>query len=282
MTRMRLAMGALGIVAVACGTAPPTFQGIDAHSHQADQLLLRVEFVGGGGCVGDVACDYQNAPELVILQDGTMISPRCCPAARSLMPFLQRRAPELIDEIHQAATEAGLLMDGEREPNPAAPRYAESTTFSVTYVDRTGVRHVVTAYGLEDYRGDRLEGGPSTPERDLLNRFRQRISALIERASQAETRSAPAARVTVVAWDDSVWGDCCARTTVEWPLDEPLASFGTAVADGDITRCGIVDGKDLFTIQRASDTRRGVAWRSEGDRYLLYIDPLMPTEDLTC
>jgi hypothetical protein len=72
------------------------------------------------------------------------------------------------------------------------------------------------------------------------------------------------------------------QSPVVWPLDTPLAAFGTSVANGT-ARCGTVDGADARTIRQALATANTLTpWIQEpgsAEQFGITVRPLVPGED---
>jgi uncharacterized protein Usg len=231
-------------------------------------LLLRVEYVGGGACIE--SCDFLTQPEIVILVDGTSFTPR----NRIHQPFAVRTMPDRIDDIHDAARAAGLLVDGDRPLLEGAPTLSESMTLRITYRDPEGTPHVVTAYGIQEH--------PLTPERRKLRQFLNWVDDLVGADRDRRTASAVAARVSVIRPEDSPVPYNLDVVT-HWPLTEPLATFGEPSSDVGGT-CAVIDREQLRLVMNARGDSRGMpyAWRSDGEVFIVHFDLLMPTEALEC
>ncbi len=70
-----------------------------------------------------------------------------------------------------------------------------------------------------------------------------------------------------------------AQPDLEWPLSEPLASFGEPYPMGQDARCGTVSGDDLqMLLPMAMSANQLTPWESDGERYELLFRPLLPDE----
>jgi hypothetical protein len=69
------------------------------------------------------------------------------------------------------------------------------------------------------------------------------------------------------------------QAAVDWPLSDPLPSFGVPDATYGDFRCGVVGGANLATLlpdaQRANEL---TPWRSDGADFSLIFRPLLPDE----
>jgi hypothetical protein len=70
-----------------------------------------------------------------------------------------------------------------------------------------------------------------------------------------------------------------AQEPIDWPLTEPLATFGRPVPDQPALRCGTVSGDDLHTLRPLFEQSNELTpWRSDGTSYTLILRPLLPDE----
>jgi hypothetical protein len=94
-------------------------------------------------------------------------------------------------------------------------------------------------------------------------------------AEQAPYR-ASAARLLV---SDYRPDDQLIQQPVDWPLDAPLARFGTTMPGMGDTRCGVVDGSDWAAVEDlAAAANQLTPWVSDGSRSAIAFRPLLPDE----
>ena len=69
-------------------------------------------------------------------------------------------------------------------------------------------------------------------------------------------------------------------STLEWPLDTPLADLGTSMSEPANYRCGLIEGDDLAALmpllQQANEL---TLWQSDDTLYQLELRPLLPDEE---
>jgi hypothetical protein len=69
-------------------------------------------------------------------------------------------------------------------------------------------------------------------------------------------------------------------TTIEWPLDEHLATIGQPVMEGIAYRCAEISGDDLLQLQPLFErANQATTYRSEDELYQLYLHPLLPDDE---
>jgi hypothetical protein len=68
-------------------------------------------------------------------------------------------------------------------------------------------------------------------------------------------------------------------TTIEWPLDEPLATIGVPVSEGADYRCAEISGDDLEQmLPLFQQSNELTIWRSDDKLYQFHLRPLLPGE----
>jgi hypothetical protein len=69
-------------------------------------------------------------------------------------------------------------------------------------------------------------------------------------------------------------------TVTDWPLAEPLATFGSVFDEGSGMRCAEVSGEDLAALKPVIEQANELTlWRSEGETYSVALHPLLPDEE---
>jgi hypothetical protein len=69
-------------------------------------------------------------------------------------------------------------------------------------------------------------------------------------------------------------------STVDWPLNTPIAELGVSISDPANYRCALIEGEDLQAmLPLFQQTNQLTLWRSEGTLYQLILRPLLPDEE---
>ncbi|HZP89633.1 MAG TPA: hypothetical protein VFC04_01405 [Actinomycetota bacterium] len=275
-TRLCAAILALAVASGACarGTVSGRSGGLE---HPAGgSLVLRVET--GGGFIAPQSTLGQ-VPEFSLFGDGRIITPGAQPAIYPgpALPNLlvQQVNEDGIQAILEGAREAGLLGPDARYDAPCISDQA-TTTFTVVADGRT---HVVSAYAL----GNDSCNGQDAGARARLATFRARLGDLaswLPRGSigQQSAYEPTEMRIYVQPLVPSA-GQTLEQQPIDWPLAQPLATFGTPDPTLPELRCGVVRGDDLTAL--LPDARRAnqlTPWRSGGSEYSLVFRPLLPDE----
>ncbi|MGQ0669420.1 MAG: hypothetical protein ACT4PO_07075 [Actinomycetota bacterium] len=273
---------ALALLTEACGRVTgPGDDGTD-HPTGADRLLLRV--ATGGGFL---PVDYmlRQLPQFSLMEDGRIITQGAQieiypgPALPSLL--VTAVTDEGVQEILEAARAAGLAGP-DRSYDCSSIADAPTTTF--TFVDGDGT-HVVSAYAL-------AEGldcpGLEESERDAratlldLQTMLSDLRSWLPEGSVGEEQpfEFDELRVFVGAFDTIPEDPYLEQPVIDWPLAQPLASFGEPVADLEGFRCGTVHGEDLAQLlPSAKSANELTPWASDGATYHLLFRPLLPDEN---
>ncbi len=247
----------------------------------SDELVLRIDT--GGGLAGP----DQNAlsiPQVSVYADGRVISQGAQiaiypgPALPSL--HLARLSPAGLERVLEAAAEAGLTA-GDRHLRMRGIADAHTTTFTVI---SEGETHLVTAeaLGLEAGHEDQLDA-TELKARGAMLQFQGALSnpsawlgtdVLAEGLPYEfdELRIFPRPGLPPDEPD-------LAQPGLEWPLAEPLMSFGEPFPMGEDARCGTVSGEELRTLlPLVMSANQLTRWESDGKLYELLLRPLLPDE----
>jgi hypothetical protein len=254
-----------------------------AHPSGSDELVLRVQT--GGGFV-PVEYNLRAVPGFSLFGDGTLIveGPMIEIYPPPALPNLQasRLTEEAVQAILAEAEAAGLLGSDANHDYPCIAD-APTTTFTVV---AEGATHTVSAYalGFEEGMGQGSCAGVDEEARVELTEFSQMLGDLSSWLPQgsigAEEEHVPSEmRVYVRPYQ----GDPeLEQVPVEWPLAQPLATFGEPDPNLGDTRCGVVAGTDLEQLlPLAQSANELTPWLSEGTESALVFRPLLPDEH-TC
>jgi hypothetical protein len=256
-----------------------------SHPTGADDLLLRVELVGGF-----VAPQAQllRFPQFSLYGDGTVVT-----EGAQIEIYPQPALPPLLatpvddqgmQAILRAAQRAGLAgpdatYDAVRVPD------APDTVFTLNL---GGKRHTVTVTALG------MSAGSATGVPADERRARAVLQALTGRLADLRSWLPPgsvgkdrpyrpaAMRVFVTPGAPKGSSEPPRQPAAAWPLSPPLAQFGSLIStplNGGAVRCGVVGGADLSKLfPLAQRANRLTPWTSDGDRYALAFGPLLPDE----
>ncbi len=247
----------------------------------SEELVLRIDT--GGGLAGP----DQNAlsiPQVSVYADGRVISQGAqidIYPGPALPPLhLARLSPAGLERVLDAAAEAGLTA-GDRHLPMRGIADAHTTTFTVI---TEGETHVVAAeaLGLEAGHEDQLDATELQARRAMVD-FQGALSYL-----------SPSLGTDVLAEGLPYEFDelriftrpglppdepDLAQPDLEWPLAEPLMSFGEPFPMGEDARCGTVSGDDLQTLlPLVMSANQLTRWESDGELYELLLRPLLPDE----
>ena len=253
-----------------------------AHPTDTDQLVLRVELVGGF-----VAPDttFARMPSFTLMGDGTAIETGAQTEiypGQALPPLIARTISEDgIQVILGAAIAAGLDRDATvGDLGSVGVSDMPTTVFTLS---ANGETHRVEAYALGmsgDERPDGMSQG-TWAARQALSSFEERLGRLPawlpEGSIGAETPyDAPAAALLVRGYQ----GDPgLTENPVAWPLGTGLAGFGSVDPSGGDGRCGTLTGSDWrVLLPAAQDANTLTPWTSDGRRYAIVFRPLLPDQ----
>ncbi len=250
------------------------------HPTGADEVVLRVEYVGGF-----VPVDFtlRSIPSWSLFGDGTLIlqGPQIEIYPGPALPALTATpiSEEGVQAILEAARDAGL-MDGDTSYGNDCIADAATTQFTTT---ANGTTSVVSAYALdvgEQPGGCGAEG--DADERVALAKFQMMLGDLSGWLPEGSVgQEAPVDPSELRVYSQPYEGKPePPQDDVAWPLGEPLASFGDRMEDfGAPMRCGLVSGEDLGTLLPVAEASNEITpWSSDGEDYRLIFRPLLPDE----
>jgi hypothetical protein len=248
------------------------------HPTAPSDLVLRVE-----ACCGFVPIEYtlMDIPGFSLFGDGRLVvtGPQIEIYPGPALPNLQVRQidEDGVQAILEAAREAGL-EGPDRSYEQAGVADAATTTFTVA---AEGDVHTTKVYALhEDVRGTSDEDAAA---RRALAQFAEKLGDLESwlpagSVGPEEPYDFHALRVFVVK-DFPEGGEELPQPDKEWPLAEPLASFGEPLEDQSDIRCGVVDGEELRALRPLAEKANQLTpWVSEGKDYHLVFRPLLLDE----
>ncbi len=247
----------------------------------SDELVLRIDM--GGGLAGP----DQNAlsiPQVSVYADGRVISQGAQidiypgPALPALS--LSRLSPAGLARVLDEAAEAGLT-GGDRHYPMRGIADAHSTMFTVVIEGET---HVVTAeaLGLEAGHEDQFDATELQARRAMIE-FQAALSYLppwLGTDVLADGLPYEFDELRIIARPGLPPDEPdLAQPDLEWPLPEPLMSFGEPYPMGEDARCGTVSGEDLQTLlPLVMNANQLTRWESDGQLYELLLRPLLPDE----
>lgn len=267
---------------VACADAPldpDDGRGID-HGIASDDLLVGISLEGG---FVSVEWTYTNIPLFSLYGDGTLVlpGPQMELYPGPALPAISRRQ---VDEAGiQAILEEAVDMT---KDIPAGlddlgfAAIADASTTVIT-VSAGGVDRTIRAYALGELT-ERPDGMPEPQYearvrlQDLIARMTGLDSWMPEGSVGPEgAYEASAARVFVGPYREV---DDLVQTRVPWPLSAGLGDFGDPDPSSEF-RCGVVQGSDWDVLRDAASTANELTpWTSEGSRYSILFQPLLPDE----
>lgn len=271
----------LAVLAAACskvtGSGSGGGGGIE-HPTGSDELVLRMN-VGGGF----VAPTYELAriPTWSLFGDGRVITegPQTEIYPGPALPSVQVQTitEDGIQAILEQARQAGL-MGPDQDFAYHCIADAPTTTFTL-YAE--GQKHVISAYALGEAQGPCQ--GAETTARAKLAAFQAKLSDLsswlpdgsVEDQGQFQ---ASEMRVYVQPYTGAP-GQGLHQQPIDWPLSQPLSTFGEPTPELQDLRCGVVGGFDLHTLMTdAEKANQLTPWQDGGARYSLIFRPLLPDE----
>jgi hypothetical protein len=274
-------VGAAGCAKATTRTGGGSSGGIE-HPMGPNDLVLKV--ITGGGFVAP-ATHYKELPSFALYGDGRLITQGAQieiypgPALPSLQVTSITEAG--VQAILEAAKAAGLLGP-DRSYDFQNISDAPTTKFTV---DAAGGAHVMSVYALYEAAGAGGQG-PSPDEvqaRQALSAFLTKLGDLkswLPQGSVGEEDFYTFDELRIYVLGQSSPPDPgLEQKPVDWPLAQPLGSFGEPLVNGPEGRCGSVSGDDLQTLRPLVENANELTpWRSDGTSYTLVLRPLLPDE----
>jgi hypothetical protein len=280
-TAVLLSLTALLVASCSAGAAgsPSASPGASLNHHQgAAELIFRYETVGGFVPREFLLTSY---PTISIYGDGTVITegPQIAiypgPALPNLIATRITEAGQ--QHLLALAADAGLLGPDARYD---AIGIADAGTAQFTVVV-DGKRHVISAYALGESQDLGLDGAVAA-QRARLRAFVARLGDLRGSLGPEVGPEAPFRFMAVRLFvQPGILGEGPAQAGVDWPLANPLASFGESAQPGagEGLRCGVVSGQDLETVRpMLMKANQATPWRSGGRAFSIRIRVLLPDE----
>jgi hypothetical protein len=277
----------------ACGGpgGTPNDGGPIEHPTEADQLILRVEHVGG---FSPPEWLLTALPAFSLLGDGTVVVEGAQIAifpGPALPPLLARRLSGA--GIQAVLTEvARTQLFGQDAEYRGAQNFVADAADTVFTLNAEGRTTTVRIYGLGTLPPD---GGPQQlPPAEVT--AHQRLGRLSERLTTLESW------LPGDAWRDAAWqayepealriairdvtgeeaGEGMEPQLQEWPLAADPATIGEASAVGDF-RCAVVEGEEaatlLASLRQANQLTR---WLHDEKEYSIMPRPLLADEARSC
>ncbi len=251
--------------------------GAIAHPTGSDQLVLRMDV--GGGFVAPLY-SLRQIPSFSLYGDGRLVTegPQIeiypGPALPNLL--VQPISEAGVQAILNAAKTAGLFGP-DHHYDTMGVADAPTTTFTL---NADGSTHVISAYALAEGPGN---AGPDEAALATLAAFAAKLgdlSSWLPKGSVGEQTSFEPSGLRVYVQDYSqAGGGAMQEATVDWPLAQPLASFGDSAQNLQGTTCGAVTGSDFSALYLLAQKANEITpWRSGDTRYLLLFRPLLPDE----
>jgi hypothetical protein len=213
-------------------------------------------------------------PDVTVDTDGNIYTPGFTPPNGGLIPPAQVRnvGPTGASQILAAIKAAGLDVENDNSGGPGNPDAGVSVVTVV--VDGQEIVNRIAQGG-----GPGIPGHPSgsaSPAADLIQRLEDQNETW-GATDVVTTLYTPSAYKVYVAPGQGTGG-----STVEWPLSNSLADFGTpSTPDFGVTglRTGAVTGDDAATLTSAfADAAPDTLVTSNGAVYQVWIRPLLPPE----
>lgn len=265
--------------------SPPGTGDQIVHPTGTDELVLRIEYVGGF-----VPQEFlvTRVPIFSLYGDGCFVTegPVIAIFPPPALPNLLETcvSEEGMQEILRLAQEAGMLDENKTfEQNMVAD--APTTVFTVNADGRTVV---IEAYALG------IEASTDQLPPDEIA-AREKLSEFVQIATGFATQlpadlivepehSFEYDRLRLVTMPVDTTGTPTADqgiepSRMEWPLETPLSEFGEPYPFMRDARCGVVEGTDLETLRpELEQTNTLTRWASDGEEYVFLVRPLLPDE----
>jgi hypothetical protein len=283
--RLAWCLAAVVMVVSACGSIVSPAPSPSGGPAGAGGLIFRVAYVGG--FVAPNASRTQ-LPLVSVYDDGRIITEGATPAVYPgpLLPSLVVRnvGASVAAAILKAAVDAGLAGADATYP-PAPPPDAPMTVITVIH---DGQRTVSTFGLLSPYSFQPGAGG--SPLGPATERIRAASAALIARLMGSDTFGGPSGptgayvaggyQLFVTPGGPTPADPQLARPPVDWPLAEPLDSFGQPdPLGGTGARTGNVIGPDSATLGPILAAATQITpFSSGGKLWTVVVRPLLPDE----
>ncbi len=277
------------MLALAQSDATPEASGAIEHPTGADDLILRLEYVGG---FVPAAFTISSLPQFSLYGDGRaiftgpMIDIFPSPALPNLRQVVLTEAG--IQQVLAAARDAGLL-DGDKEYTNDMIADAATAVFTV---NADGKTTTVSAYALGIADSPRW----TEEERAAIAKLQEFATQALDVASWLDPANIasgdeeyPADRLQVLA--EPIAPSTATPDTsdpienqppMDWPLSTPIAEALpiTDLFGPDLNySCGVITGADAATLLAAAQQANILTpWVSEGNSYILWFRPLLPDE----
>jgi len=263
------------------GAATP---GGIAYPTGADDLVIRLRYVGG---FAPPSAHVLDIPVISIYGDGTVIVPGAIPAIYPgpALPNLQRATitPAGMRILLEAARDAGLLGP-DAHYDMGGIMDASSSEFTV---NADGSIHTISAYALFESGGREPQNPGADPAvveaRAKLLLFQNQLTnleALLGPEIGDATPYVAESLQLLVSDGAPVDEQALGQNPIEWPLSEPLATFGEpmpALIMGE--RCGVVSGTDADTLLPLFGQANTLTpWTDDGAAFGIAVRPLLPGE----
>ena len=273
------ALVSIGCARVSGGTAGPDPDDRIAHPVGSDELVLRIEFVGG---YVPESVALSSIPTVSLYGDGRVVTqgPQIEIYPGPALPNLLLRdvTEEGVQAILRAARDAGL-SGPDRRFDVAGVADAHFTVFTVV---TAGGLHVTHAYGLGIGEVDAELASGDREARRRLSRFLEdmtNLSAWLPDGSVGEERMYGAAAIRMLVSEDGPTRDeAFEQEPVDWPLRASLSSILQPVENSQWL-CASVDGEQADRVVAAARRANELTpWRSDGRIYGIVFRPLLPDE----
>jgi hypothetical protein len=247
-----------------------------------NDLVLKVET--GGGFLAPAA-HFKEFPSFALYGDGRLITqgPQIEIYPGPALPNMQvtRITEDGVQAILEAAKAAGLLGTDRHYDFPTISD-APTTTFTVV---ADGSRHVTSVYALGEAVGASAQGisQDELQARQALSKFQTKLGDLgswLPQDSMSEEGAYTFDELRIFVLDQAASPEPgLEERPVDWPLAQPLATFGQPVTNGPEARCGSVSGDDLKTLRPLVEKANELTpWKSGGATFSLVFRPLLPDE----
>lgn len=238
----------------------------------ADTAIVRIEQTGGM-LPPWITMGYY--PSVAVYADGRLImqGPQIDLYPGAALPNLvvTHITQAGIDHLLTWAQDAGLSGEDRSLGQPILD--SGVTMFTVVYPDGTTHRTSVT-----DMSGTDQEIGALRRFQEILGNVRGWIDGDIVGDDQPYVFD----RMQIVSnvADPSNVPDPQLSSTLDWPLDDPLATLGTSWGEPPDYHCALIEGEDLTTVRPMLEQANELTlWRSDDVTYQLYLRPLLPDEE---